>query len=166
MVDEKRSSGFWTTLPGVLTGLAALATALVSAYAVIRGPNNSATASPPAAATSAPVHTGAAAVTPAAATASVSSAAVGGCLPGYEPRKARPGDEVCVPPARSEAVAEENALAIDRREPNGGPYGVNTCKQGFVWREAVADDFVCVTPESRDQASRDNDLAGERSVQG
>ncbi|RBQ16414.1 hypothetical protein DP939_31185 [Spongiactinospora rosea] len=47
---------------------------------------------------------------------------------------------------------EENRLAAERREPNGGPWGPDTCKQGFVWREANRSDHVCVYPSSRSRA--------------
>jgi hypothetical protein len=69
-----------------------------------------------------------------------------------------------VSPKTRDAVAEENALALDRREPNGGPYGVDTCRQGYVWREATENDRTCVTPDSRTRAANDNQLASERSA--
>jgi hypothetical protein len=86
------------------------------------------------------------------------------CLQGFVWRNARDGDVVCVTPAQRDTTAQENALASQRVEPNGGAYGPNTCKQGFVWREAFDGDVVCVTPASRTQAASDNAAAASRKA--
>jgi hypothetical protein len=86
------------------------------------------------------------------------------CKQGYVWREADATDRVCVTPAVRTQTRNENSLAAQRREPNGGAYGPNTCKQGFVWREAVANDVVCVPPAVRTQAAEDNKQAGERRV--
>jgi hypothetical protein len=87
-----------------------------------------------------------------------------GCIAGYVPRNARPGDDVCVTPAVAARTAQENATAADRREPNGGVYGPLTCKQGYVWREAFDGDGVCVTPDIRAQTWADNAAAPSRKA--
>jgi hypothetical protein len=84
------------------------------------------------------------------------------CIQGYVWREARDGDTVCVTPAVRAATAQQNADAVQNREPNGGAYGPNTCKQGFVWREAFDGDTVCVTPDIRQQAWDDNAAAQSR----
>ncbi|MEV7011163.1 autotransporter outer membrane beta-barrel domain-containing protein [Streptosporangium sp. NPDC051022] len=80
------------------------------------------------------------------------------CKQNFVWRDAFPYDYVCVtvvPDIRRE-TAEENRLADERREPNGGPWGPDTCKQGFVWREANRSDHVCVYPSSRSRAWLNN----------
>jgi hypothetical protein len=89
-----------------------------------------------------------------------------GCLVGYVPREAFPGDYVCVHPGTSAQAAYDNSQADVRREPGGGPYGPDTCRPGFVWREAHPGDHVCVTPETRAQTAEDNSLAASRWVGG
>jgi hypothetical protein len=86
------------------------------------------------------------------------------CKQGYVWREAQPNDRVCVTPAIRAQTRNENNLAAQRREPNGGAYGPNTCKQGYVWREATENDPVCVIPAVRAQAAEDNKRAGERRV--
>ncbi|MEN3320525.1 MAG: hypothetical protein ACJ74F_08130 [Mycobacterium sp.] len=86
------------------------------------------------------------------------------CIQGFVWREAGGGDVVCVTPAVRDSTAQENQLASQRVEPNGGAYGPNTCKQGFVWREAFGGDAVCVTPASRTQAANDNAAAASRKA--
>jgi hypothetical protein len=86
------------------------------------------------------------------------------CIQGFVWREAGAGDVVCVTPAVRDSTAQENQLASQRVEPNGGAYGPNTCKQGFVWREAFGGDAVCVTPASRTQAANDNAAAASRKA--
>jgi hypothetical protein len=86
------------------------------------------------------------------------------CISGFVWRNARSGDTVCVTPAVRDQTAQENQLASQRVDPNGGPYGPDTCKQGFVWREAFGGDHVCVTTASRTQAANDNAAAASRKV--
>jgi hypothetical protein len=74
------------------------------------------------------------------------------CLVGFVWRGARDNDHVCVTVDQRKATQAENALAAERRSPDGGPYGPDTCKQGFVWREAFPGDHVCVPPDSRSLA--------------
>jgi len=86
------------------------------------------------------------------------------CKPGFVWREAVPGDKVCVvPPARDHA-RNDNALAVQRRSPNGGAYGPATCKPGYIWREATQDDRVCVSPDVRSQTHEQNRLAATRRV--
>ena len=84
------------------------------------------------------------------------------CLQGYVWRKAYPGDYVCVTPANRSQAAADDAAALSRVAPGGGPYGKYTCAQGYVWRQVVADDYTCVTPAVRAQASYDNSQANNR----
>lgn len=86
------------------------------------------------------------------------------CIQGFVWREAQPGDAVCVTSAVRSSTAEENQLASQRVEPNGGAYGPDTCKSGYVWREAVGNDHVCVTPGSRSQAASDNAAAASRKA--
>ena len=157
---ENGRSGFWSSLPGVLTGIAAMMTASVAMFAVLRGPTedkprsvtSGLTAPDPAPSSPADPSPRAAALTPGEGSP--------GCAPGLVWRDARPGDRICVTSRRQAAVAEENALALDRREPAGGTYGENTCKSGYVWRVAVATDLTCVPPESRDLVFGENRAGG------
>jgi hypothetical protein len=80
------------------------------------------------------------------------------CKSGYVWREARPDDHICVTPESRSVVAEENAAASSRVNPEGA-YGPNTCVSGFVWREAFNGDAVCVTPERR-QAVLEENVAG------
>jgi hypothetical protein len=84
------------------------------------------------------------------------------CISGFVWRAARPGDAVCVSPGVRDTTAQENQLAAQRVDPNGGPYGPDTCLQGFVWREAFDGDHVCAPPGSRTQAANDNAAAASR----
>jgi hypothetical protein len=84
------------------------------------------------------------------------------CVQGYVWRAARPGDAVCVTPGVRDTTAQENQLAAQRVNPNGGPYGPDTCLQGFVWREAFDGDHVCAPVGSRTQAANDNAAAASR----
>jgi hypothetical protein len=77
------------------------------------------------------------------------------CVQGFVWREAIPTDHVCVTPAVRSQTAQENADAVQNRDPNG-PYGSNSCKSGFVWRNAFQGDGVCAVPASRDQAAADN----------
>jgi hypothetical protein len=86
------------------------------------------------------------------------------CLPGYVWREARPIDHVCVIPEARSKVAQQNALAASRKNPDGGPYGPDTCLAGFVWREAFEGDTVCVTLQEREAAASDNAQAAARVV--
>jgi hypothetical protein len=83
------------------------------------------------------------------------------CAQGFVWREAIPSDHVCVTPDVRSRTAQENATAVDRRDPNGA-YGSNTCKSGFVWREAFNSDAVCVTPDIRSQTLADNASAASR----
>jgi hypothetical protein len=69
-----------------------------------------------------------------------------------------------VTPSVRDRTAQENGVAAQRRDPNGGPYGPDTCKQGYVWREAFDGDHVCVTPEIRTEAAADNATAESRKA--
>ena len=84
------------------------------------------------------------------------------CLQGYVWRKAYSGDYVCVTPATRAQAAADNAAALSRVQPDGGPYGKYTCIQGYVWRQVVPDDYTCVTPAVRSQAAYDNSQAANR----
>jgi hypothetical protein len=90
------------------------------------------------------------------------AAAADTCKPGFVWRLASRDDHVCVTSATRQQAAEDNRLAAVRRNPQGGPYGVNTCRTGYVWREAFANDLVCVTPGTRRQTLADNAAASER----
>ena len=83
------------------------------------------------------------------------------CRQGFIWRGASKGDNVCVTPARHDAVLQENANAGSTRAGTG-KYGANTCKPGFVWRAASAGDLVCVTPASRQQVKAENAVAWDR----
>jgi hypothetical protein len=85
-----------------------------------------------------------------------------GCLSGFVPRNAVPGDNVCVPPGTRDAAQRDNEQAASHRDLNGGLFGPDTCLPGFVWREVVPTDHVCVLPETRAQVQKDNVLAGSR----
>ena len=83
------------------------------------------------------------------------------CKPGFVWRVARPTDYVCVTPDSRTLVAQENATATARWDPNG-PYGPYTCITGYVWREAFDGDVVCVSPERRDSVMEENRAAPSR----
>lgn len=83
------------------------------------------------------------------------------CLSGYVWRVTRPEDLVCVTPEERDRVADDNAHAAERVDPNGA-YGPDSCQQGYVWRNAYDGDVVCVTPDQRDQVQDDNAHAQER----
>lgn len=83
------------------------------------------------------------------------------CRPDFVFREAFPGDRVCVAPSERDRAAADNAMAAERRRPEGGPYGPDSCKPGFVWREANHDDHVCVTPDTRARVREDNRLAAQ-----
>lgn len=173
------SGSFWSSLPGVLTGLAALITAGAGVYALTRD-NAEAGPARPEAALNAQAPAPAAAEPPKALAGSgrvsakemvpesdpPAAAAVepGTCIAGYVWREARPGDRVCVTPATRDETAAENDTAASRRSPTGGPYGENTCLSGYVWRDAYEGDAVCVEPAVRDRARADNRAANERVV--
>jgi hypothetical protein len=84
------------------------------------------------------------------------------CIQGFVWREAATVDHVCVTPQTRAETAADNAAALSRVNPNGGPFGRFTCLQGFVWREAFNGDTVCVTPATRSQAAADNAQAAHR----
>jgi hypothetical protein len=84
------------------------------------------------------------------------------CKPGYVWREASTSDYVCVTGATREQTRNDNALAAERRSPDGGAYGPDTCKFGYVWREAFPGDRVCTTGDVRSQAQADNQEAENR----
>lgn len=83
------------------------------------------------------------------------------CLQGFVWRVANPNDLVCVTPESRSRVAQENATAASRVNPQGA-YGPNTCIAGYVWREAFQGDLVCVTPQVRTLVRQENELAANR----
>jgi hypothetical protein len=89
-------------------------------------------------------------------------------LPGYVWRVAKPDDLVCVSPEERERVAQDNAHAAERVDPDCAAgtktcqYGPSQCLSGYVWRDAWDGDAVCVTPDRRDQAHDDNAQAAAR----
>jgi hypothetical protein len=83
------------------------------------------------------------------------------CAQGYVWREAIPSDHVCVTPDVRSRTQQENATAVQRRDPNGA-YGSNSCKQGYVWRNAFNGDAVCVTPDIRGEVAADNAAASSR----
>jgi len=86
------------------------------------------------------------------------------CMSGYVWREARSTDLVCVTPESRTLVAQENAVASTRVDPNGA-YGPSSCISGFVWREAFDGDLVCVTPERRDAVREENRVGPSRKQQ-
>ncbi|QND44652.1 hypothetical protein HB780_02380 (plasmid) [Rhizobium lusitanum] len=84
------------------------------------------------------------------------------CKDGFVWRELIPNDHVCVTPQTRQQGQNDNAQAMQRRNPAGGPYGPDTCKQGFVWRELTPNDHVCVTPQTRQQGRDDNAQAAQR----
>jgi hypothetical protein len=152
--DSAQNKGaFWSTLPGLLTGLAALVAALVGAFQVYQSSTSAERHGSSAVAATSQV---AASPGPTANSAEAASSSPG-CRSGYFWRAARPNDHVCVTRETRDATAAENALADQSRSHDvGAAYGSATCKSGFVWREAYDGDVVCVVPDSRDRAHEDN----------
>ena len=188
MGQEGRSTfaSFWSSLPGVFTGLAALITAGGGLYALTREQAEAlpvrteaadkaeptANAAAPAALPDTGSETANAAAEAVPAEQASSPAPVAdppatagltpaGCITGYVWREARVGDYVCVAPETRGDTMAENHTADSRRSPDGGAYGADTCSEGFVWREAFEGDTVCVDPASRERAHRDNEAAPE-----
>ena len=83
------------------------------------------------------------------------------CAQGFVWREAANGDKTCVTVESRSVVADENARAASRVNPDGA-YGPNTCVDGFVWREAFAGDMVCVTPARRNAVATENSLGQSR----
>lgn len=176
------SGGFWSSLPGFMTGLAALVTACGGVYALTRSQaertqdRNESASQTAAANQAAPADQALAATRPAdPGTARNDTAGAAAplveeraetaaplCQSDYVWREARPGDLVCVTPEIRGETAAENRLAASRRSPTGGAFGPATCLSGYVWREAFDGDTVCVEPASRERALADNRAAGER----
>jgi CubicO group peptidase (beta-lactamase class C family) len=77
-------------------------------------------------------------------------------------REARPDDHVCVSVDTRTQTQQENAAAPSRVEPGKNGFGPNACRAPFVWREAFDGDAVCVPVERRTQAKDDNAHAAER----
>ncbi len=103
---------------------------------------------------------------PAPAEASICPWGPNQCLQGYVWRVTTPDDLVCVTPEMRDQVAEDNALAEERKDPacatEDCEFGPDQCISGYVWRVITPDDLVCVTPEMRDLVAEDNALAEER----
>lgn len=174
------ASGFWSSLPGFLTGLAALVTACGGIYALTRdrdgdgpaaaavpanlaGPTNQAAPPDPAAAPktyadagNTPPETGAPSPPPEAAPPSEEPNPLT-CRSGFVWRDARDGDAVCVTPETRAETAAENRMAASRHLPDSA-----TCVSGYVWREAFDGDTVCVEPAIRARAHADNRAAASR----
>jgi hypothetical protein len=137
-MTEDASKNWFQTLPGTLTAVAALLTALTGLVAAINAwfPKDD-----------------------------VSRAAkVEKCISGYVWREATPEDHVCVTMRTHEQTLQDNVLAGSRRDPRGGPYGPDTCLQGFVWRDVFDGDHVCVTPQTRSQVLEDDREGPNRVV--
>jgi hypothetical protein len=88
------------------------------------------------------------------------------CVQGFVWRVSTPEDLVCVTPEMRDLVAEDNALAAERKDPacatGDCEWGPDQCLPGYVWRVITPDDLVCVTPEMRDLVAEDNVLAAGR----
>jgi hypothetical protein len=125
------SKNWFQTLPGILTSVAALITALTGLVAAVNFwfPKNDDS------------HT---------------TARAEKCIHGYVWREATLEDHVCVTMQTHEQTLQDNMLAGSRRDSRGGPYGPDTCLQGFVWRDVFDGDHVCVTPETRSQVLEDD----------
>jgi hypothetical protein len=128
---EDGSKNWFQTLPGILTSVAALITALGSIYGAIIAWF--------------PKDDGSHVVAKAEQ-----------CIPGYVWRQATPEDRVCVTMPTHEKTLEDNMQAGSRRDPRGGPHGADTCLTGFVWREVFIGDHICVLPETHTQVLEDD----------
>jgi hypothetical protein len=145
MSDEAGPRSWSQSLPGILTGLAAVIGAIATLATALhwQSPNEQET-SP----TSHPERT---------------QLQGDACLPPFVWRQAVPSDHVCVIEDSRKSVELENQRAAERRQPNtGGAYGPDTCLMGYVWREAFKGDTVCVVPARRDEVRQENALAEER----
>jgi len=81
-----------------------------------------------------------------------------GCREGFVPRKAVPGDSVCVTPEQQAIAEQQNGAHIKGQRANLD----GTCIDGFVWREAVPEDHICVTPSERAATRYQNQLNPDR----
>lgn len=142
MPDESESKPWFQSVPGILTGLAAVIAAITALIVAIegKGTNNDKPA----------VETSKSHLEPA------DSNGVEGCTPPYVWRLAVASDRVCVLPESRSRVELENQRAAERRQASGGDFGADTCVSGYVWREAFDGDTVCVTPERRDEVKAEN----------
>ncbi|HYM16995.1 MAG TPA: hypothetical protein VEU06_00405 [Micropepsaceae bacterium] len=131
-VSDSSGKGWFQSLPGILTTIAATITALAAVVGAVPGLWDAIRGASPA-------HTD-----------------VQNCAPGYVWREAIPDDHVCVSLEAHLRTAQDNLLAGSRRDPRGGEYGADQCLSGFVWREAFVDDRVCVLPGTRDLVELEN----------
>jgi hypothetical protein len=130
-MTDKASKNWFQTLPGVLTAVAALLTALTGLVGALSGWFTPKDVPHPRANSEK-------------------------CIPGYVWREATPEDHVCVTVQTHQQTLQDNMLAGSRRDPKGGPYGPDTCLQGFVWRDVFDGDHVCVTVETRAKVLEDD----------
>jgi hypothetical protein len=139
MSETNGTKSWFTSLPGVLTTLAAIVTATGGLIAALP-----------------PAWRGQSAPEPVKKHA---------CMAGYVPRRAVADDLVCVTLETHQQTLQDNMLAGSRRNPGGGDYGADSCVYGYVWREAFKNDHVCVTSDTRAQAYEDNQQAAARLAQ-
>lgn len=140
-MDSNQDAKHWLqTVPGILTGAAALVGAIATLVAALGGFSKS--SAPPQANT---------------------NALADGCMPPYVWRLAVPSDHICVTEESRRRTEQENQQAAQRRQASGGSYGADTCQTGYVWREAFEGDTVCVLPDRRIDIKRENALAAERA---
>ncbi|MEM8979585.1 MAG: hypothetical protein AAGD04_08880 [Pseudomonadota bacterium] len=90
------------------------------------------------------------------------------CRFGLEPRRASPGDDLCVPSSVARLIAEQNAAQFNgtgnlMTQTRSGP---NTCIPGFVHRLATPRDFVCTGPARQREVMQENAAAAARSNPG
>jgi hypothetical protein len=135
--DAEDEKSWYQTLPGFMTGLAAILTAVTGLIATMVG------------------------FLPKFFAPTVAPDAQD-CIPGYVWRLAHREDRVCVAIETHLRALQDNELAGSRRKPAGGAYGPDTCLDGFVWRDAFPGDRVCVLVPTRTQAAEDNAQAAIR----
>lgn len=131
-VSDSKGKGWFQSLPGILTTIAALITALAAVVGSVSGLREAIFDGNPA-------HTD-----------------VQNCAPGYVWRETIPEDHVCVTLEAHLRTVQDNQLAGSRRDPRGGEYGADQCLSGFVWRDSFDGDRVCVLPETRDLVAQEN----------
>lgn len=130
MDNNSDSKSWFHSVPGILTGVAAVVGAVTTLFVTLSGGNGQSNVEPP---------------------------SVDDCAPPYVWRLAVPSDHVCVTEDSRKQVEIENQRAAERRQVSGGgAYGPDTCLDGYVWREAFEGDTVRVLPERRAQVRTEN----------
>jgi hypothetical protein len=157
-----RTPAFWTSLPGILTGLAGLLTAAVAVAGLFLPKSDGRAAThPPQRDAIAQAERTSRAISRDSNHRSL-RAAVANRTPNPTGTRDPSPTSTPISSTTSTPAPKPTSTRTPPPTPTPGPDPKIGCAKGYVTRDAVAGDQVCVTPQTRQQAREDNAQASAR----